>query len=342
MKINPLTWSKKQQIIGGAVAILLVGGIATEVVVNANHQAEVRKIEQAKKVKIENAKIRAEKAKQLERTNEADSKKLLDNAEKVSNDANIKLAEGSILKVKNAEAKKVFTDQLVGIKNRVKLENTAKTAVNNYQKDAMNQDKYKLAQQAVNKVTSPYSKALKESLTKQLSASKKQADEALKVKQAKSTSESKSETPASATASSDGQSGSNVAQSASASASGNVSIDSSSPSVQSQAPQNQSSSPAQPSNTPSQAQQPQAQAPQTQQVSQAQQPQAPQPQAPQTAPVYRFVGWVSVDGVRKYSQTFGTIAEAQGYVDSTVNSPEVVNLGFDHSIRYGMEPIQVN
>ncbi len=55
-------------------------------------------------------------------------------------------------------------------------------------------------------------------------------------------------------------------------------------------------------------------------------------------PQTRYVGWVSVDGVRRYSQTFNTLGEAQSYVDATVNSAEVINLGFQHSIRYGVEP----
>ncbi|MFG7388374.1 hypothetical protein ACGO3R_09280 [Lactococcus lactis] len=46
----------------------------------------------------------------------------------------------------------------------MKLESEAKTAVSNYQKDAMNQDKYKTAQQAVNKLTSSYSKGLKDNV----------------------------------------------------------------------------------------------------------------------------------------------------------------------------------
>ena len=144
--LNPLNWTKKQQIIGGAVAIVLIGGVTTGIVANANHQAEVRKIEQLSKEKVEKDRARAEKAKQLEKSNEADSKKLLDIAEKTPTDKNIKLAEDSILKVKNAEVKKGFDNQVVGIKNRVKLQTEAKTAVSNYQKDDMNNDKYKTAQ----------------------------------------------------------------------------------------------------------------------------------------------------------------------------------------------------
>ena len=189
--LNPLNWTKKQQIIGGAVAIVLIGGVTTGIVANVNHKAEVRKIEQLKKDKVEKDKVRAEKAKKLEKSNEADSKKLLDIAEKTPTDKNIKLAEDSILKVKNAEVKKAFDNQVVGIKNRVKLENEAKTAVSNYQKDALNQDKYKTAQQSVNKLTSSYSKGLKDSLNKQLATSKTQADDATKAQQAKSESDSK-------------------------------------------------------------------------------------------------------------------------------------------------------
>lgn len=42
--------------------------------------------------------------------------------------------------------------------------------------------------------------------------------------------------------------------------------------------------------------------------------------------------------MRRYSQTFNTLCEAQSYVDATVNSAEVIKLGFEHSIRYGVEP----
>ena len=171
--LNPLNWTKKQQIIGGAVAIVLIGVVTTGIVNHANHQAKVRKIEALKNKKIKLCNDRAEKARKLEKANAADSKKLLDIAEKTPTDKNIKLAEDSILKVKNAEVKKAFDNQVVGIKNRVKLENEAKTAVSNYQKDAMNQNKYKTAQQAISKLTSSYSKGLKDSLNKQLATSKK-------------------------------------------------------------------------------------------------------------------------------------------------------------------------
>ena len=42
--------------------------------------------------------------------------------------------------------------------------------------------------------------------------------------------------------------------------------------------------------------------------------------------------------MRRYSQTFSTLGEAQSYVDATVHSAEVINLGFEHSIRYDVDP----
>ena len=66
--LNPLNWTKKQQIIGGAVAIVLIGGVTTGIVNHANHQAKERKIEALKNKKIKLCKARAEKAKQLEKS----------------------------------------------------------------------------------------------------------------------------------------------------------------------------------------------------------------------------------------------------------------------------------
>ncbi|KSU01821.1 hypothetical protein [Lactococcus lactis] len=356
--LNPLNWTKKLQIIGGAVAFVLIGGATTGIIANTNHQAEVRKIEQLKKDKVEKAKVRAEKAKQLEKFNEADSKKLLDIAEKTPTDKNIKLAEDSILKIKNAEVKKAFDNQVVGIKNRVKLENEAKTAVSNYQKDAMNQDKYKTAQQAINKLTSSYSKGLKDSLNKQLATSKKQADDATKAQQAKSASDSKaketntnkeqSDSTGSATNNNSNKANENTVSQGTANndvASGSNSYGGGSQNNYSQGGSNTSQ------NNTNSGSSNQGQGNSGQNNSNSNTNTNTGGNGSNTnnngsnggnnnnnQPQTRYVGWVSVDGVRRYSQTFNTLGEAQSYVDATVNSAEVINLGFEHSIRYGVEP----
>lgn len=356
--LNPLNWTKKQQIIGGAVAIVLIGGVTIGIVANANHQAEIRKIEQFSKEKVEKDRARAEKTKHLEKSNEAESKKLLDIAEKTPTDINIKLAEDSILKVKNAEVKKAFDNQVVGIKNRVKLENEAKTAVSNYQKDAMNQNKYKTAQQAISKLTSSYSKGLKDSLNKQLATSKKQADDATKAQQAKSASDSKAkatntnkeQTASTGSATNNNSNNANENTVSQGTANNDVASGSNSYGGGSQNNYSQGGSNTSQNNTNSGSSN-QGQGNSGQNNSNSNTNTNTGGNGSNTnnngsnggnnnnnQPQTRYVGWVSVDGVRRYSQTFNTLGEAQSYVDATVNSAEVINLGFEHSIRYGVEP----
>ena len=350
--LNPLDWTKKQQIIGGVVAIVLIGGVTTGIVANANHKAEVRKIEQLKKDKVEKSKVRDEKAKQLEKSNEADSKKLLDIAEKTPTVKNIKLAEDSILKVKNADVKKAFDNQVVGIKSRVKLENEAKTAVSNYQKDAMNNDKYKAAQQAVNKLTSSYSKGLKDSLNKQLETSKKQADDATKAQQAMSDSKAKATntnkeqssstgnatnnsnnanagTDSQSTVNNDVARGSNYYSGGSQNSS---SQNNSNSSINNQAQNNsgQNTSNAN-SNTNSN----------NNNSGGGDSGQPTQPSKP--ASVWKYRGWVSVDGVRVYQQIFDTPGEAGAWAQQMFNSSDIIQASFDgERCNFGTEPVQVN
>lgn len=351
--LNPLNWTKKQQIIGGAVAIVLIGGVTTGIVNHANHQAKERKIEALKNKKIKLCKARAEKARKLEKINEADSKKLLDIAEKTPTDKNIKLAEDSVLKVKNAEVKKAFDNQVVGIKNRVKLENEAKAAVSNYQKDAMNQDKYKTAQQAISKLTSSYSKCSKDSLNKQLATSKKQADDATKTQRAKSASDSKTKVANTNKEQSDSTgnttSNSNNANTGTDSqstvdndiASGSNSYGGGSQNNYSQGGSNTSQN----NSNSGSSNQGQGNNGQSNSNSNSNTNTGGNGSnggnSGQPTHTTKYLGWVSVDGVRKYTKLCDTVAEAQSYVDSTVNSAEVINLGFDHSIGYGLDTVEV-
>ncbi|MGN8064993.1 hypothetical protein ACTCUF_00355 [Lactococcus lactis] len=356
--LNPLNWTKKQQIIVGAVAIVLIGGVTTGIVNHANHQAKERKIEALKNKKIKLCKARAKKEKQLEKSNEADSKKLLDIAEKTPTDKNIKLAEDSILKVKNAEVKKAFDNQVVGIKNRVKLENEAKIVVSNYQKDAMNQNKYKTAQQAISKLTSSYSKGLKDSLNKKLATSKKQADNATKAKQAKSASDSKAKATntnkeqsastgnatnnnANVNAGTDSQStvnndvasgynsygggsqnnysqgGSNTSQNNSNSGSSN----------QGQGNNGQSNSNSN-SNTNTGGN-----------GSNTNNNGSNGGNSGQPSHVTKYLAWVSVDGVRTYTQLCNSVAEANSWTYGILHSQEIINLSFDHTIGNGLDNV---
>jgi len=354
--LNPLNWTKKQQIIGGAVAIVLIGVVTTGIVANANHQAEVRKIEQLKKDKVEKAKERAEKAKQLEKSNEADSKKLLDVAEKTPTDKNIKLAEDSILKVKNAEVKKAFDNQVAGIKNRVKLETEAKIAVSNYQKDAMNQDKYKTAQQAISKLTSSYSKGLKDSLNKQLATSKKQADDATKAQQAKSASDSKAKatntnkeqtaSTGSATNNSNNANENIISQST---VNNDVASGSNSYSGGSQNNYSQGGSNTSQNNTNSgSSNQGQGNSGQNNSnsntntggnSSNSNNNGSNGGNSSQPSHMTKYLAWVSVDGVRTYTQLCNSVAEANSWTYGILHSQEIINLSIDHTIGNGLDNV---
>ena len=354
--LNPLNWTKKQQIIGGAVAIVLIGGVTTGVVNHANHQAKERKIEALKNKKIKLCKVRDEKARNLEKTNEADSKKLLDIAEKTPTDKSIKLAEDSILKVKNAEVKKEFDNQVVGIKNRVKLENEAKTAVSNYQKDAMNQDKFKTAQQAVNKLTSSYSKGLKDSLNKQLATSKKQADDATKAQQAKSESDSKAkatntnkEQSASTGNATNNNANVNVGTDSQSTVNNDVASGSNSYGGGSQNNYSQGGSNTSQNNTNSgSSNQGQGNSGQNNSNSNtntggngsnSNNNGSNGGNSSQPSHVTKYLAWVSVDGVRTYTQLCNSVAEANSWTYGILHSQEIINLSFDHTIGNGLDNV---
>ncbi len=175
MKLN-----KKQTIVGVSLAILLLGGAA-----GATYSHNV-KAEKAKQVQQEKEKKQAiENAKQADKELLIKAKASLAEAQKNPSANNLELAKKAISQVKDDKAAQQLTKELDGIKNRVKLETEAKKAVADYQKDATNADKLKKAQTAVSKLTSDYSKTLKAKLTKDIAASKAQADKAKKAEAAK-------------------------------------------------------------------------------------------------------------------------------------------------------------
>ena len=175
MKLN-----KKQTIVGVSLAILLLGGAA-----GATYFHNV-KAEKDKQVQQEKEKKQAiENAKQADKELLIKAKASLAEAQKSPSSNNLELAKKAISLVKDDKAAQQLTKELDGIKNRVKLETEAKKAVADYQKNATNADKLKKAQTAVSKLTSDYSKTLKAKLTKDIAASKAQADKAKKAEEAK-------------------------------------------------------------------------------------------------------------------------------------------------------------
>lgn len=238
----------------------------------------------------------------------------------------------------------------------MKLETEAKTAVSNYQKDAMNQDKYKTAQQAVNKLTSSYSKGLKDTLNKQLATSKKQADDATKAQQAKSASDSKTNvtntnkeqsdstgnttnnsnnantvTDSQSTVNNDVASGSNSYGGGSqnnysqggSNTSQNNSNSGSSNQGQGNSGQNNSNSN---TNTGGNG-------------SNSNNNGSNGGNSSQPSHVTKYLAWVSVDGVRTYTQLCNSVAEANSWTYGILHSQEIINLSFDHTIGNGLDNV---
>lgn len=56
-------------------------------------------------------------------------------------------------------------------------------------------------------------------------------------------------------------------------------------------------------------------------------------------PTTKYLGWVSVDGVVKYSQTFGTAGEAQQYALSMYRQEGASNWDAN-DISWGVRPVQ--
>lgn len=171
--------TKKQILLNGGLAFLLVGGAVSGVLYNQHVQAEkAKQVQEEKKKALENAK-------QAEKELIKDAKEALLNAQKTPSTTNLELAKKAISNLKDEQAVKQLTKELEGIKTRVKLETEAKKAVSDYQKDAGNAGKLKKAQTAVSKLTSSYSKALKAKLEKEIATSKAQVDKAKKAEEAK-------------------------------------------------------------------------------------------------------------------------------------------------------------
>ena len=154
--------TKKQIGIAAAVVIVLVGCGATAGVVSHNNAVQAKQVQEQK---AKDAKIKAEKKA------ESNAKKAIEEAQKVPTDKNIKLASDSVEKVTDKKVKDSLIKEIAGINSRVKIENTAKIAVSAFQKNNSNSDKQKTAQNAVNALTSSYSKALKTDLQNKINAS---------------------------------------------------------------------------------------------------------------------------------------------------------------------------
>ena len=323
-------FTRKQMIAAGAVVVLGVGGI-TVGVVNHNHAVQAQQIAKAKahdaQVKADK-KAQAEKlAKEKEATQQKQVAALLATATKNPTDAIAKLTDQTE-KTKDA-------DLVKGLNNRLALIKKAQAAVKDYQAHATDANKQKVAQATINALTDKNDASVKAQLQKLFDDSNKQAQEAAQVKQ-QTSQESKqtkvvdssgqeiAPTPQENNSnSSDSSTSSNVTPSyngGGTSANTGTNTNSNGSSQGNSNSNNGNSNSNNNSNNSGNNVQP-----------------TPTPQ-----PTVKYMGWLSVDGVVKYSQNFDSDAQATAYASGVYNSKEVEDLMFaGHSISWGVRPVQV-
>lgn len=338
-------FTRKQMITAGAVVVLGIGGITVGVV---NHNNNVH-AQQVAKAKAHEAKVKADKkakAEQLAKEKETAQQKqvatLLATATKNPSDASIKAVNDAISKLTDQKEKTKDADLVKGLNNRLILIKKAQAAVKDYQAHATDANKQKAAQAAISALTDKNDASVKAQLQKLFDESNKQAQEAAKSAQAKQQSSQETQkanvantsnqqiaqnTQENNSNSSDNSTSSNATSSyngggTNANAGTNTNSNGSNQGNNNSNNGNNNSNNNSNNNNNNNGNNP-----------------TPDP-TPQ--PTVKYMGWVSVDGVVKYSQNFDTDAQATAYASGVYNSKEVEDLMFaGHSISWGVRPVQV-
>ncbi|MCT0076693.1 hypothetical protein [Lactococcus lactis] len=189
--------TKKQMIVTGAVAILVIGGVSAGVIGHNNSVHD----QQVAKTKAHDAKVKADKkakAEQLAKEKEATQQKqvatLLASATKNPSDSAIKAVNDAIAKLTDQKEKTKDADLVKGLNNRLALIKKAQAAVKDYQAHATDANKQKVAQAAINALTDKNDASIKAQLQKLFDESNKQAQEAAKSVQTNQNASSTSDT----------------------------------------------------------------------------------------------------------------------------------------------------
>ena len=337
-------FTRKQMITAGAVVVLGIGGITVGVV---NHNNNVH-AQQVAKTKAHEAKVKADKkakAEQLVKEKEAAQQKqvtaLLATATKNPTDASIKAVNDAIAKLTDQKEKTKDTDLVKGLNNRLILIKKAQAAVKDYQAHATDANKQKAAQAAISALTDKNDASVKAQLQKLFDESNKQAQEAAKSAQAKQ--QSSQETQKANVANTSNQQTAQNTQENNSNSSDNSTSSNVTPSyngggTNSNAGTNTNSNGSNQGNNNSNNGNNNSNNNSNNNNNNNGNNPTPDP-TPQ--PTVKYMGWVSVDGVVKYSQNFDTDAQATAYA-SGVYSKEVEDLMFaGHSISWGVRPVQV-
>ncbi|MDT2882400.1 hypothetical protein [Lactococcus lactis] len=181
-------FSKKQIVTSSVIlGVLVVGGVSAGVVThNNNVQAQ-----QVAKTKAHEAKVKADKkakAKQLAKEKEAAQQKqvatLLATATANPSDNSIKAVNDAIAKLTDQKEKTKDAEMVKGLNNRLALIKKAQAVVKDYQAHAMDANKQKAAQEAINNLKDKNDEDVKAELQKLFDESNNQAQAAAKASQA--------------------------------------------------------------------------------------------------------------------------------------------------------------
>lgn len=331
-------FTRKQMITAGAVVVLGIGGITVGVV---NHNNNVH-AQQVAKTKAHEAKVKADKkakAEQLVKEREAAQQKqvttLLATATKNPTDASIKAVNDAIAKLTDQKEKTKDADLVKGLNNRLSLIKKAQAAVKDYQAHATDANKQKTAQAAINALTDKNDASVKAQLQKLFDESNKQAQEAAKAAQVKQQSSQETQ-KANVANTSNQQTAQNTQENNS-----NSSDNSTSPNVTPSYNGGGTSANTGANNNSNGSNQGNSNSNNGNSNSNNNSGNNVQP-TPTPQPTVKYMGWVSVDGVVKYSQNFDSDAQATAYASGVYNSKEVEDLMFaGHSISWGVRPVQV-
>lgn len=343
--------TKKQMAVTGAIVVLGIGGITIGVV---NHNNTVH-AQQVAKAKAHEAKVKADKkakAEQLAKEKEAAQQKqvatLLATATANPSDNSIKAVNDAIAKLTDQKAKAKDNELVKALNARLSLIKKAEAAVKDYQGHATDANKQKVAQEAINNLKDKNDQDVKSQLQKLFDESNKQAQEAAKSAQAnqkassttgtnnnaKSTDTQTNDTPAVAESGTNNQATSNVN-------SGNNTYVPNTPNTgggSNTASNGNSGGSASNSNTGSNTSNNNGSNSNSGGNSNSNGNNGGGNTTPPT-PTTKYLGWVSVDGVVKYSQTFGTAGEAQQYALSMYRQEGASNWDAN-DISWGVRPVQ--
>lgn len=336
--------TKKQMIATGAVAILAIGGVSVGVI---NHSNTVH-AQQVAKTKAHDAKVKADKkakAEQLAKEKEVAQQKqvatLLATATTNPSDTTIKAVNDAIAKLTDQKEKTKDTDLVKGLNSRLALIKKAQAAVKDYQAHATDANKQKAAQAAINALTDKNDASVKAQLQKLFDESNKQAQEAAKSAQAKQQSSQETQ-KANVANTSNQQTAQNTQENNSDnSTSSNVTPSYNGGGTSANTGTNTNSNGSNQGNNNSNNGNNNSNNNSNNGNNNNGNNDNPTPD-PTPQPTVKYMGWVSVDGVVKYSQNCDSDAEATQYALGIYNSDALMQLTLQgHSVSWGVRPVQV-